>query len=249
MTPNPITEGETALLRWNVTGATVIKINNGIGEVLPYGNLEIKPGQTTEYTLTANSGDISTQKTVALVVSPRPTAIAPQQIELPVISALDTEKLLRNKGKEARVEGDVTYVSSWLPDRFTGQGTTRPWTFVFFMENIWEGYADNTNPGGTCSPECWRDYTSFFRAIIKPDYLSEFYAFLPDGYIVKEQMPIVRGGGPGTGQWTSSTGTALSTAGFAVEGPFRIILQGTIEGYLSAPAIYLTNVNQIITVK
>ena len=248
VTPNPITEGETAILHWNVTGATIIKVNNGIGDVSPYGNLEIKPGQTMDYIMTANNSSMSAQKTVTLVVNPRPVSVAPQQIKLPVISATDTEKLLSNKGKEAQVEGDVTYVSSWLPDRFTGQGTTRPWTFIFFMKDIWEGYADNANPGGACSPECWRDYTSFFRAIIKPDYLSDFYAYLPNGYVVKEQMPIGRGM-TGTTQWYSSTGTPLSTAGFTVQEPFHIILQGTIEGYLSAPAIYLTNVNQIVSVK
>jgi len=249
VTPNPITAGETAILHWNVAGATTIKVNNGIGEVPPQGDLEIKPGQTMEYIMTANNSSMSAQKTVTLVVNPRPISVAPQQIRLPVLSATDTENLLSNKGKEAQVEGDVTYVSSWLPDRFTGQGTTRPWTFVFFMKNIWEGYADNANPGGSCSPECWRDYTGYFRAIIKPDYLSDFYAYLPNGYVVKEQIPILRGGGTGNLQWNSSTGAPLSTTGFTVQEPFHIILQGTIEGYLSAPAIYLTNVNQILTVK
>ena len=249
VTPNPIAEGETAILHWNVAGATTIKINNGIGEVLPYGNLEVKPGQTAEYVLAANNSAISTQKTVTLVVNPPPLSAAPQQIKLPVISATDTENLLNNKGKEVQVEGDVTYVSSWLPDRFTGQGTTRPWTFMFYMQNIWEGFADNANPGGNCSPECWRDYTGFFRAIIKPDYLPDFYAYLPNGYVVKEQMPIIRGGGAGSTQWNTSTGAPLSTTGFTVQKPYHIIMQGTIEGYLSAPAIYLTNVNQIDSVK
>jgi len=249
VTPNPITEGETAILHWNVTGATTIKINNGIGDVSSYGNSEIKPGQTTEYILSANNRSMSIQKSVTLVVNPRPVSAAPQQIKLPVISATDTENLLSNKGKEVQVEGDATYVSSWLPDRFTGQGTTFPWTFMFFMQNIWEGFADNANPGGNCSPECWRDYTRFFRAIIKPEFLPDFYAYLPNGYFVKAQMPILRGGGAGSTQWNSSTGAPLSTAGFTVQKPYHILMQGTIEGYLSAPAIYLTNVNQIVTVK
>ena len=249
VTPNPITEGQTAILRWNVTGATTIKINNGIGDVSSYGNSEIISCQTTEYILTANNNSVSTQKTVTLVVNPRPVSAAPQQIKLPVISATDTENLLNNKGKEVQVEGDVTYVSSWLPDRFTGQGTTFPWTFMFFMQNIWEGFADNANPGGSCSPECWRDYTRFFRAIIRPDNLPDFYAYLPNGYVVKEQMPILRGGGAGSTQWNTSTGAPLSTVGLTVQKTYHIIMQGMIEGYLSAPAIYLTNVNQIVSVK
>jgi len=248
VTPNPITEGETAILHWNVTGATTIKVNNGVGELPQYGNLEIKPGQTVEYVLTANNSSMSMQKTLTLVVNPRPISVAPQQIKLPVFSATDTENLLSNIGKEAQVEGDVTYVSSWLPDRFTGQGTTRPWTFIFFMKDIWEGFADNANEGGNCSPECWRDYTRFFRAIIKPDYFPDFYAYLPNGYVVREQMPIIRGLS-GTVHWNSSTGAPISNTGMIVQGPFHIIMQGTIEGYLSAPAIYLTNVNQILTVK
>jgi len=207
------------------------------------------PARTMEYIPTADNSSLSTEESVPLAVDTRPAAIAPPQIELPTISALDTETLLNNKGKEVQVEGDVTYVSSWLPDRFSGQGTTRPWTFIFFMKNIWEGYADNANPGGTCGTECWRDYTRYFRAIIKPDYFPQFYAYLPDGYVINGQMPFVRGGGAGTAQWNSSTGAPLNTAGFTVQGPFHIILRGTIEGYLSAPAIYLTDVNQILTVK
>ena len=248
VTPNPITAGDNAILRWNITGATAIKINNGIGAVSSYGNYEIKPGQTTEYILTANNGSMSTQKSVTLTVNTPPISVAPQQIQLPVISALDTDKLLSYKGKEVQVEGDVTYVSSWLPDRFTGQGTTRPWTFIFFMKDIWEGFADNANEGGNCSPECWRDYTRFFRAIIKPDYFPDFYAYLPNGYVVREQMPIIRGLS-GTVHWNSSTGAPISNTGMIVQGLFHIIMQGTIEGYLSAPAIYLTNVNQILAVK
>jgi hypothetical protein len=249
VTPNPITQGGTAILRWNVTGATIIEVNNGIGAVPPYGNLEIKPGQTTEYVLTANNSSMSSQKSVTIVVDTLPVTTAPRQIELPIISALDTEKLLSMKGQEAQVEGDITYISSWLPDRFTGQGTTRPWTFIFFMNNIWEGYADNANSGGTCSPECWRDYTSYFRAVIKPDYFPVFYSYLPGGYVVNEQMPIVGGGASGTARWYSSTGALISSPGFTLQEPMRIVLKGTIEGYLSAPAIYLTDVNQILTVK
>jgi hypothetical protein len=94
VTPNPITEGETAILHWNVTGAKTISVNNGIGDVLPYGNLEIKPGQTAEYVIAANNSAISTQKTVTLIVNPRPLPAAPQQIKLPVISATDIEGYL-----------------------------------------------------------------------------------------------------------------------------------------------------------
>jgi hypothetical protein len=207
------------------------------------------PAPTMEYVPTTDNSTMSIEESATLAVDTRPVATALPQIELPTISAMDTETLLNNRGKEVQVEGDVTYVSSWLPDRFSGQGTTRPWTFIFFMKNIWEGYADNANPGGTCATECWRDYTRYFRAIIKPDYLPELYAYLPDGYVINGQMPIVRGGGAGTAQWNSSTGAPLNTAGFTVQGPFHIILRGTIEGYLSAPAIYLTDVNQILTVK
>jgi len=54
VTPDEITIGENATLSWNVTGASSISIDNGIGTFDPIGNIIISPTQTTTYKLTAD---------------------------------------------------------------------------------------------------------------------------------------------------------------------------------------------------
>ncbi len=173
--PRPIIQGENATLRWNTAGATRVTIDNGIGEVPSSGTLQVAPDRSTVYTLTASNGATTLASTADLTVNPRPAAQPPAE-PLQVIPALDTDRLLSYTGKQVKVEGDVTYVSSWLPSRFLGQGP-QPWTFIFFMKDIWEGASGSREWGYPCV-ECWRDYTSFFRAIIMPQYI---YNFLKPG--------------------------------------------------------------------
>jgi peptidoglycan-associated lipoprotein len=51
--PTTIERGQSAVLRWSVTGSTNVAINNGIGTVTATGNRRVQPGDTTTYTLTA----------------------------------------------------------------------------------------------------------------------------------------------------------------------------------------------------
>ena len=73
VTPDEILLGETAMLSWNVTGATSVTIDNGIGTLDPVGNITISPIQTTTYTLTADfSTDViigSNKATATITVS------------------------------------------------------------------------------------------------------------------------------------------------------------------------------------
>jgi peptidoglycan-associated lipoprotein len=52
--PSSIERGQSAVLRWSVTGANDVSINNGIGTVTAMGNQRLTPANTTTYTLTAN---------------------------------------------------------------------------------------------------------------------------------------------------------------------------------------------------
>jgi hypothetical protein len=115
-------------------------------------------------------------------------------------------------GKEVQVEGNITYISSWLPSRYLEEGTLFPWTFIFFVSNPWEGSGATLYWGYPCL-ECWRDYTSYFRAIIKPEYVNNFL--------------------------DPSSGVPMLYAGQ------HVAIHGTIMGYLSAPAVYLTSASQV----
>ena len=235
--PPAITLGENASLIWDVRGATTVSLDNAIGQVAPSGHLSVAPLQTTTYILTASNGGASVQENVTVTVNPLPLVQQPEAI--PTVSALDTTKLFSYMGKEVQAEGDITYISSWLPDEYTGQGSTRPWTFIFFMKDLWEGSADNAGPGHYC-PDCWRDYTSFFRLVIKPDNLADFLPYFSWGLNqAAGQAPIIRG--------SAAYFQKLATPGFVVEGPVHIVVRGKIQNYQSAPAIYLTSADQIIS--
>jgi len=242
VTPSSITAGQTALLEWNVTGATVVTINNGLGGQPQYGSTEVKPGQTTTYILTANNSSKSSQSTVTLTVNLPPASSSPTTVQIPAISALDTRDLLKHLGEQVRIEGDVTYISSWLPTRFRGFGTSQPWAFMFFMKDVWEGAADNAGTGEYC-PECWRDYTSQFRVIIKPENLPVLLPMLNSnfGFILQEQWLII---GATQGRLIFLPNQIWSH-GFVAQAPVHVVVQGQIVNYLSAPAIYLTQPGQI----
>jgi peptidoglycan-associated lipoprotein len=66
--PSSIERGQTAVLRWNVTGSTNVAINNGLGTVPATGTRPITPTATTTYTLTASGagGDATATATVTV---------------------------------------------------------------------------------------------------------------------------------------------------------------------------------------
>lgn len=78
--PTQINAGESAILLWNVTQATTVSIDHGIGNVLAIGTKEVSPAITTAYTLTATNASGTITKPVVVTVgavSPPPTQPAP----------------------------------------------------------------------------------------------------------------------------------------------------------------------------
>lgn len=68
VTPSEITAGESATLKWKVTGATTVNIDQGIGAVPSSGSISVKPSQTAAYTLTAINEAGSVTKSVVIRV-------------------------------------------------------------------------------------------------------------------------------------------------------------------------------------
>jgi peptidoglycan-associated lipoprotein len=93
--PSSIERGQSAVLRWNVTGSTNVALDHGIGTVPPNGNRRVTPADTTTYTLTAmNAIGSATATATVSVTSP------PQPPPPPVVSS--------NKGTlESRVQSDL----------------------------------------------------------------------------------------------------------------------------------------------
>jgi peptidoglycan-associated lipoprotein len=95
--PSTIERGQSAVLRWNVTGSNNVAISNGLGTVPPSGTQRITPQQTTSYILTASGpgGDASRTATVT-VTGPAPP---------PVTNTNTTSK--DRRPLDARVQSDL----------------------------------------------------------------------------------------------------------------------------------------------
>jgi peptidoglycan-associated lipoprotein len=95
--PSSVERGQTAQLRWNVTGSSDVAINNGIGTVPVSGTRRITPNETTTYTLTATGPGGSTTATTTVSVT------APAPPPAPSVNTSD-----RTKGTiESRVQSDL----------------------------------------------------------------------------------------------------------------------------------------------
>jgi peptidoglycan-associated lipoprotein len=94
--PTSIERGQSAVLRWTVTGATSVSINNGIGTVQVSGNRRIIPPDTTTYTLTASGTGGDTTATATVTVS------APPPPPPPPVTSTGTKGTL-----ESRVQSDL----------------------------------------------------------------------------------------------------------------------------------------------
>ena len=95
---NSIDIGEAATLSWNTKHALLLKIEPGIGEVEPQGNLEVKPARTTEYTLTAmNEKKKSVSKALTLEVVDKKDAN----------ELLDTSNTIQTKSGGLNIMGSV----------------------------------------------------------------------------------------------------------------------------------------------
>lgn len=66
--PATITTGQTANLAWDISGATSVSIDQGIGTVTSSGTKAVSPTATTTYTLTAtgSSGSVTAKATVTV---------------------------------------------------------------------------------------------------------------------------------------------------------------------------------------
>src|SRR5579875_2906209 len=76
--PSTIDKGQGSSLRWSVTNAVNLSIDQNIGQVSPNGRRTVYPGDTTTYTLTAaNSQGESTTSTVTVTINVPPQTPAP----------------------------------------------------------------------------------------------------------------------------------------------------------------------------
>lgn len=72
--PDQISSGDSSTLLWNVTGATTVQVDQGIGTVGLAGTQSISPATSTTYTLTASNsiGIVNQSVTISITSTPSP---------------------------------------------------------------------------------------------------------------------------------------------------------------------------------
>jgi len=81
--PASIAPGATAVLSWNVTNATSVTIDHGVGTVSATGTKNVSPAAPTTYKLTAANAAGSAIKTVSVAVIQAPATTPPPSTSKP----------------------------------------------------------------------------------------------------------------------------------------------------------------------
>ena len=124
--PAQIERGQSAQLRWRVKDAAQIQINQGIGTVAASGHQQIRPTESTTYTLTAKGpGGNATTDTTLTVTVPPPPITAPAAAALTIGERFSREVVdaffdydqnnLRDDAREALVK-DAAALSAIMSD-------------------------------------------------------------------------------------------------------------------------------------
>jgi len=121
--PSSISAGGTSNLSWNVSGATTITIDQGVGNVALTGTRAVSPAATTVYTLTASSSSGTASATTQVIVSgsttPTPTP-TPTPMGLPVINYFSASPPIIMAGSSTTLSWNVSNATSVMIDNGIG---------------------------------------------------------------------------------------------------------------------------------
>jgi hypothetical protein len=107
--PSTVSGGEIATLSWNVSGASTVSIDQGIGNVALTGRRDVMPGTTTVYTLTATSATgMSVTATAQVIVSGAPSSSA----GLPVVNSFTASPSATAVGSPVTLSWNVSNATS-----------------------------------------------------------------------------------------------------------------------------------------
>jgi hypothetical protein len=113
--PSSISAGQSSTLNWNVSGATTVSIDQGIGNVALTGTRSVAPSATTVYTLTASSSAGSATATTQVIVSG-----APSSTGLPVINSFIASPSSITVGGSTSLSWNVSNATSITIDHGVG---------------------------------------------------------------------------------------------------------------------------------
>jgi hypothetical protein len=122
--PGSIAPGDSSTLKWEVTGASSVTIDQDVGSVALGGSRAVSPDETTVYTLTAVSEAGRVQATAEVVVSAESTSepppSSPPDETPPTIVAFEVSPDGIDKGEDATLLWNVTGADSISIDNGIG---------------------------------------------------------------------------------------------------------------------------------
>ncbi|MGA7677765.1 MAG: hypothetical protein WCA51_05265, partial [Dehalococcoidia bacterium] len=117
--PPTIAAGESSTLSWSIAGATMVSIDQGIGNVALSGSRVVMPSATTIYTLTAtNAAGVSTTATAQVIVTGAPSQ--PTPAGLPVVNSFTASPPSIIVGELATLSWNVSNATSVIIDHGVG---------------------------------------------------------------------------------------------------------------------------------
>jgi len=104
--PRSIERGQAATLRWSITNATEMSLDQGLGVVQANGTRQVFPSNTTTYTLSARSAGGGDSKTVTVDVSAPPPPPPPSRID----TSISGSDMLTREAQDAYFDYDKSEV-------------------------------------------------------------------------------------------------------------------------------------------
>ena len=182
-----IAVGNSTALQWNVTGATSLEIDNGVGDVTGKQSVAVHPTSTTTYTLKAHSAErLTPVATTTIVVVPN---------VLPVISSFTADRLAIPVGSNTTLRWSATGATRVSID---GIGTVSSEGSIMVTPSKTTTYTlQATNPAGTVSAT-----VTILVGVFSVPRISKFevdHPIIPVGYV-----------GSTTLQWITTGATSLN---------------------------------------
>jgi peptidoglycan-associated lipoprotein len=113
--PSTVQAGQSSTLRWSISNATDMTIDNGVGAVQSNGQRQVFPRASTSYTLTARGpGGMDSRSVTVEVSSPPPPPPPP-----PSTPRLSSADLLQQQAQDAFFDFDMSEIRSDGRDALT----------------------------------------------------------------------------------------------------------------------------------
>ncbi len=113
--PSTVEAGQSSTLRWSISGATDMTIDNGVGAVQSNGMRQVFPRASTSYTLTARGPGGMDSRSVTVQVSSAPPPPPPP----PSTPRLSSADLLQQQAQDAFFDYDMSEIRTDGRDALT----------------------------------------------------------------------------------------------------------------------------------